>query len=110
MVVAETFKALGDPVRLEMVRRLSSGSTYTVGTLSDGLGVTRQGARKHLDVLVKAEIVFLKPKGRETEVKLEVASLEAAREFIAEMEGLWDARLRALRVFVEGNAGTAGED
>jgi hypothetical protein len=35
---AKTFKALCDPVRLEMICRLSDSSLYTVDSLSDVLG------------------------------------------------------------------------
>lgn len=101
MAVVETFKALGDPVRLEMVRRLTSGSSHTVGSISSGLGVSRQGARKHLEVLTKAGLIVLEPKGRETAVRIDRDSLEAARRFIAELEQRWDERLEALRDFVE---------
>jgi DNA-binding transcriptional ArsR family regulator len=101
MVLAETFKALGDPVRIEILKRLSGGMHYTVGNLSSGLGLTRQGARKHLQVLVEAELVSLKPSGRETVVKLDASSLVIAKSFIADLELRWDNRLQALRNFVE---------
>ncbi|RYX81012.1 metalloregulator ArsR/SmtB family transcription factor [bacterium] len=101
MTVADTFKALGDPVRLEMVQRLASGASYTVGGLSNGLGITRQGARKHLQVLTEAKLITLEPKGRETQVRLDRDSLETARSFITELERRWDKRLEALRDFVE---------
>jgi DNA-binding transcriptional ArsR family regulator len=108
MVVTETFKALGDPVRLEMVLRLASGASHTVGSVSSGLGLTRQGARKHLQVLAEAELVSLRPKGREMEVQLNRDSLETARAFIAELESRWEKRLVALRDFVEGDASAGG--
>lgn len=101
MAVANVFKALGDPVRLEIVRRLSDGSTYTVGNLSKDLGLTRQGARKQIQVLVSADIVQLKPKGRETQVTLDAASLGMARKFIVDLENQWDQRLSALKDLME---------
>ena len=55
MAVAQLFRALGDPTRLEMVRRLSSGDDFTITTLSRGLDITRQGARKHLQILAEAQ-------------------------------------------------------
>lgn len=101
MLVAETFKALGDPIRLEMVDRLSDGSWRTAGSLFDGLGVTRQGARKHLQVLADAKLVSLQSKGRHTFVSLEPTSLAEVKTFIAELEAKWDVRLHALREYVE---------
>lgn len=98
---ALVFRALGDPVRLEMVRRLSSGAPATVGTVSSGFGISRQGARKHLQVLADAGLVALSPSGRDVHVQLDAEKLEAARAFIAQLEAQWDARLQKLKEFVE---------
>jgi len=103
MALAEVFKALGDPIRLEIVQRLSVGESFTIGDVSNDLGVTRQGARKHLQVLVDANMVKLEPKGRDVYVRFETDSLEDAKAFIAEVEKRWDSRLAALRQFVEDN-------
>ena len=101
--LAEVFKALGDPIRLEIVQRLSRGESVTIGDVSGDLGVTRQGARKHLQVLVDANMVTLEPKGRDVYVRFETNSLDDAKAFIAEVEKRWDSRLEALRQFVEDN-------
>ena len=98
---AEIYKALGDPVRLELVRRLSSGAGATVGELSRVLGISRQGARKQLEVLVTANVVALEPAGRKTIVSLNRQSLAKARLFIAPLESQWDERLVALKKFAE---------
>ncbi len=105
MSVAQIFKALGDPARLEIVRRLANGSTYTVGALSKDLGMSRQGARKQMQVLVEAKVIQLKPHGRETEVVLDATSLMAAKTFISAIESQWDNRLAALKAFTESNEG-----
>jgi DNA-binding transcriptional ArsR family regulator len=102
MVVAEVFKALGDPTRLEIIERLSSGNSYTLTTVSRGLNISRQGARKHLQLLADAHLVTLEPKGRDTSVHLERSTLEKSKAFIAELEKRWDTRLEALRQFVDG--------
>lgn len=102
MEVSELFRALGDPNRLAMVKRLASGDTYTINTVSQGLDITRQGARKHLQILVDSDLVRLKSKGRETHVLLNKKKLDEGRTFIAELERQWDARLEALKRVVEG--------
>lgn len=101
MVVAEVYKALGDPTRLEIIRRLSTRPTCTIGELSENLGVSRQGARKQLQVLVNANLVHLEQHGRTTQVSLETKTLEAARAFISQIESQWDKRLKALKDFTE---------
>ncbi|NQV86934.1 MAG: helix-turn-helix transcriptional regulator [Woeseiaceae bacterium] len=101
MLEAKIYKALGDPVRLEIVRRLSIRSTSTVGELSTNLGISRQGARKQLQVLVDANVVYLAQRGRQTDVTLNTRTLEFARAYIAKLERQWDDRLEALKKFVE---------
>ncbi|MBX4197846.1 helix-turn-helix domain-containing protein [Candidatus Parcubacteria bacterium] len=98
---AQIFRALGDPLRLKIVKRLSGGSTHTMGDVTKGLGVSRQGARKQLQVLVSAKIVQLKPIGREVRVLLNASALKSGRDFIANLENQWDKRLRKLKEVVE---------
>lgn len=101
MAAAEIFRALGDPIRLEMVQRLTRGGRCTIKAISEGLGITRQGARKHLQVLADARVVALQPEGRDVLVSLDPESLDQAKLFIAELERRWDTRLDALKRFVE---------
>lgn len=101
MIEAEIYKALGDPVRLQMVMRLANGSPCTISQLTQDLGITRQGARKQLQVLVDAKMVQLSSQGRETRVDLDIATLQQAHRFIAELERRWDQRLASLKRFVE---------
>jgi DNA-binding transcriptional ArsR family regulator len=101
---AQIFKALGDPLRLKIVKRLSGGSAYTIGDLTAGLGISRQGVRKQIQVLVDSRVVNLKPVGREVKVTLNAKSLEQAREYISHLESLWDMRLKNLKALVEGDS------
>src|SRR5258708_6324843 len=105
MATAEFFRALGDPTRLEMVRRLSSGKPYTMTSVSRGLEISRQGVRKHLQVLADAKMITLRPQGRDTYIILERNALERGKAFIVKLERRWDMRLEALRSFVDGKEG-----
>ncbi len=99
--VTNVFKALSDPVRVDMIQRLIKGSNFNLSTISIDLGMTRQGARKHLVILEKAEIIHLQKKGRSTQVQLNKASLTLVKDFITKLEHQWDQRLLALKNFVE---------
>jgi DNA-binding transcriptional ArsR family regulator len=101
MLVAETFKALGDPVRLEIIERLSNGTVFTLSSVSKDLGLTRQGTRKHLQVLADAKLIKLEPVGRKTTVTFVPDTLHAANSFMDSLERKWDTRLEALRNYVE---------
>lgn len=101
MVTAQLFNALGDPTRLEIVQRLSTGAQHTITTVSEGLKMSRQGVRKHLQILAQAKVIHLKPHGRDVQIELERDTLEQAKAFIAHLEMQWDKRLEALRDFAE---------
>jgi DNA-binding transcriptional ArsR family regulator len=84
-----------------MVKRLSKGAPFTIAAIAAGFDISRQGVRKHLQVLADADLVRLHPKGRDVQVNLEPHVLERARAFIADLEEQWEVRLGALKRFVE---------
>ena len=101
MTEAHVFKALGDPLRLKMVSKLSTGSAYTLGDITGGLGISRQAARKQVGVLVDAKIVRLKQEGREVKVILNAAALDSGKRFFTRLETQWDVRLKKLKDLYE---------
>ncbi len=101
MTEAKIFKALGDPLRLKIVTKLSNGSEYKMGDITRGLGITRQAARKQIGVLVDANIVLLKLEGREVKVMLDTKALDLGKKFISKIELQLEKRLTRLKNFVE---------
>ena len=101
MEVTQLFHALGDPIRLEMVRRLASGQAHTLSSVSQNLSISRQGARKHLQILADAKVISLKQQGRVTQVRLLRDTLDQGRAFIVSLEKAWDTRLGALKRVIE---------
>lgn len=102
MNAADVFHALGDPVRLAMVQRLARQEPCTIADVCEGSGITRQGARKHLQVLVDAHLVVLEPHGREVQVQLDRRGLDEARALLDRIGRQWDRRLEALKRSLEG--------
>lgn len=98
---AATFKALGDPIRLEMVKCLSKVSEIVISDLVKNINLSRQGARKHMQVLADVGLVTLKTKGRETRVALDISTFDIAKSFMAELETRWADRLLNLKEIVE---------
>lgn len=101
MAVVEVFRALGEPTRLAMVERLSRGGSQTITSLSQGLKISRQGARKHLQILADSKVITMEQEGRNTIVQLDHHTLDTGKKFIAKLELEWDKRLEALRDFVD---------
>lgn len=101
MNAVEVFRALGEPTRLEIVQRLVQNPHQQVGAVTQGLNLTRQGARRHLQVLAEANIIYLRPQGREVWVDLDLTTLQGAKAFIQKLEMEWDTRLDALKRRIE---------
>jgi len=98
---AGVFFALGDPTRLSVVRRLSTGGARSATALADGADVSRQAIVKHLRVLEDAGVVTHAKRGREVLYALEPARLEDARGFLDAVAIGWDQALDRLRLLVE---------
>jgi DNA-binding transcriptional ArsR family regulator len=99
---APIFAALGDPVRLAIVARLSEdGPLATIALLGDAGGVSRQGVTKHLRVLEEVGLVESRRAGRDRQWQLRPQAIAASRTELERISALWDARLERLRVLVE---------
>jgi DNA-binding transcriptional ArsR family regulator len=99
---APIFSALGDPVRLAIVARLSKdGPLPTIDLKQCAAGVSRQGVTKHLQVLEDVGLVESDRVGRDRQWRLQAQRLAAMREYLDWISAQWDERLERLRAFVE---------
>ena len=98
---ARVFAALGDPVRLALVRALASGEGQSIARLSDGGLLTRQAVTKHLRVLERVTLVQSRRSGREMHFTLRPEALDSARAYLDTVSRQWDDALGRLKAFVE---------
>jgi DNA-binding transcriptional ArsR family regulator len=89
------FRALGDPTRREMLRRLSSGER-SVGDLAQPFRMSLAAASKHVKVLERAGLVRRTVRGRTHHCRLDAARLADAQKWIAFYQRFWNERLDAL--------------
>ena len=89
------FRALGDPTRRAMLRRLSGGER-TVGELAEPFRMSLAAAAKHVKVLERAGLLRRTVRGRNHHCRLEAARLAQAQQWLAFYERYWDERLDAL--------------
>jgi DNA-binding transcriptional ArsR family regulator len=61
----KVFKALADRTRRHMLDRLFDSAGLTLTELTDGLGMTRQSASRHLAILEDSGLVVAHWQGRE---------------------------------------------
>jgi DNA-binding transcriptional ArsR family regulator len=101
---APIFSALGDPVRLAIVARLSKeGPLPTIELRQCAGGVSRQGVTKHLQVLEDAGLVESDRVGRDRQWRLQAREFAAMRDYLDWISAQWDKRLERLRAFVESS-------
>ena len=84
------FRALGDPVRLALVRELAQRNDQTLFELcmrliNLGHSLSRQAVAKHITVLRDAGLVELTTSGRTTIHHLDPAALAQAQAWVADL-------------------------
>lgn len=75
------FMALADPVRRQLVARLSHGPA-TVNELAEPFAITKQAVSKHIQVLEGAGLVTRTRDGQRRPCHLDAAALEALTAWI----------------------------
>ncbi len=98
---AHLFAALGDPIRLSLVRRLSRTSPLSITELAEGARITRQAITKHLRVLEHTGIVRSKRHGRQSLYEFTPDCLADIRRFLDRVSAQWDDALKRLKAYVE---------
>jgi DNA-binding transcriptional ArsR family regulator len=98
---APVFAALGDPMRLRIVARLSGDGPLSTVQLREGAGISRQGITKHLYALERAGLVRSGRLGRERVWELETKRLAEVRRHLDQISQQWDEALARLRILVE---------
>ncbi len=93
--LSRVFRALGDPTRREMLRRLSAGER-TVTELAEPFEMSLAAASKHVQVLERAGLVQRTVEGRKHHCRLVPDRLAQAQQWLAFYERFWNDRLDAL--------------
>jgi len=104
------FEALADPTRRAILDRLRRDGVLSVTEVAQPLAITRQGATKHLDVLVRSGLVRLRRRGRERLHQLDPEPLAEVQDWLAPYAAEWDRRLERLRRHVETDRDTERAD
>ena len=93
--MSTVFRALGDPTRRAMLRRLAGGER-TVGELADPFEMSLAAASKHVKILERAGLVRRRVEGRTHHCRLDATRLARAQRWLAFYERFWDEKLDAL--------------
>jgi DNA-binding transcriptional ArsR family regulator len=102
-VEASVFDALADPVRRSLLEQLRADGPASLGALTAGRTITRQGVTKHLDVLAAAGLITIARRGRERIHEVDPEPLRQLADFLAPYAAAWDDRLARLTHHLEEN-------
>jgi DNA-binding transcriptional ArsR family regulator len=91
----EVFRALADPTRRTVIRRLTAGSAST-SELAQPFAMALPSFTQHLSVLERAGLVTSTKRGRVRTYELVPATLDLADDWLAEQRRLWERRLDQL--------------
>jgi DNA-binding transcriptional ArsR family regulator len=86
------FRALADPTRRAMLRRLADGER-SVGELAEPFDMSFAAAAKHVKVLEEAGLLHRTIEGRTHRCRLEAGPLAEADRWIAYYQRFWTGRL-----------------
>ncbi|TAJ88269.1 helix-turn-helix transcriptional regulator [Reyranella sp.] len=86
------FRALADPTRRAMLRRLADGE-HSVGELAEPFDMSFAAAAKHVKVLEEAGLLSRTIEGRTHRCRIEAGPLAEADRWIAYYQRFWTGRL-----------------
>lgn len=98
--LSETFFALADPTRRQILARLATGDA-TVNELAEPHAMTRAAVSKHLKVLEGAGLIS---KGKEAQTRpchLEAAPLQEVSDWLEAYERFWNQSFESLKEYVK---------
>jgi DNA-binding transcriptional ArsR family regulator len=101
------FRALSDPTRRAMLRRLARGE-QSVTALAEPFDMSLAGASKHVAVLESAGLVRRTVHGRTHSCRLDAARLAEAYRWIGYYERFWSAQLDRLEALLRAEDEAAG--
>ena len=83
----EVYRALADPIRLELLALIAAGGPICVCHLHERLPYSQSRVSKHLGTLRRAGLVTTRREGTWVYYSLEEEALAVAREYIDQLEG-----------------------
>lgn len=102
----QVFRALADPTRRAMLRRLSA-QERSVGELAEPLDMSLAAASKHIQVLERAGLVEREIQGRTHLCRLSAAPLAHVQDWLKFYERFWNQRLDALEALLKAEDAVA---
>jgi DNA-binding transcriptional ArsR family regulator len=95
-----TFRALSDPTRREILRRLTVRE-HTVGELAEPFNISLAAVSKHIKALESARLLSRRLEGREHYCRLSPTALNEAMDWLRFYEKFWAGGLARLETHLQ---------
>src|SRR3569833_1579910 len=96
MVEADVFRALADPTRRAVIKRLTHGE-MNVTELKAGFNVSQPAISQHLSALKKAKHVSERREGRHAYYRSDPQGLAPLADWVQRYKVLWPERIEKLK-------------
>jgi len=96
-----TLWALSDPLRIEILDRVSAGSEITVSQLAAVVPITRQAVTRHVKTLEDAGLILGSRQGREHRYRVDLKPIDEAGQWLNARAKSWDQALNRLARYLE---------
>ncbi|MGZ8745163.1 MAG: ArsR/SmtB family transcription factor [Nocardioides sp.] len=93
--MSTAWESLSDPVRRQIVHRLSRGA-LTAGEIAADFAISRPAVSRHLRVLRESGVVQVRPEAQRRVYSLAPDGLDEVQQWVEEVGAFWTQRLDAL--------------
>ena len=98
----QTFAALADPTRLQIVELLSESDELPAGRIAESFpSLTRAAVSRHLRLLEDAGLVSVRPSAQQRLYRLNPEPLTELDEWLDRYRGMWTRKVAALKQHLE---------
>lgn len=99
MPTFDTFQAIADPNRREILGMLTKG-TYNINSLAENFEMSRPAVSKHIKILQTAGFITIQEIGRERHCVLNQEGFHELKAWINHFDKFWNNKLQLLETIL----------
>ena len=96
----DVFQAIAEPTRRAILLLVATQS-MTAGAIASNFETARPTVSKHLQILMKCELLEQKQKGREIYYHINAKKMKEVADFIEPFRNMWDDRFNKLETIMK---------
>ena len=97
----DTFRALADPTRRQIIEMLSARGQLTASDISEQFQISAPAISQHLKILLEAGLVQMEKKAQQRIYRVNQEAVSQVGQWVDQMTRLWNERFDALDRLLE---------